>query len=102
MTWIKFISWLTGLYACYYLLNIGWDLLRRKPAGGKESIPELHFEESVATRQVAPEQLEEKPSAVPQKANAEVATTAYGGVNVKDLFQLARMEVIAFSQSVTF
>jgi hypothetical protein len=102
MTWIKFISWLTGLYAFYYLLNIGWDLLRRKPSGGKESAPELHFEEALATRQVGPAVPEDKAPVSPPKGNAEVATTAHGGVPVKDLFQLARLELIAYNQSVTF
>jgi hypothetical protein len=102
MTWIKFISWLTGLYAFYYLLNIGWDLLRRKPAGGMDSAPELHFEETVATRQMSEATPEEKTPAVHKKDPAEVAASAYGGVPVKDLFQLARLELIAYNQSVTF
>lgn len=102
MTWIKFISWLTGLYAFYYLLNIGWDLLRRKPAGGQEAAPELHFEETVPTRQAAPATQEEKTPQAPGKIPAEVAVSAYGGVPVKDLFQLARLELIAYNQSVTF
>ena len=102
MTWIKFISWLTGLYAFYYLLNIGWDVLRGKPAGGKDSAPELHFEEAVATRQVSQATPEEKTPAIQKQGPAEVAVSAYGGVPVKDLFQLARLELIAYNQSVTF
>ncbi|PAW95112.1 hypothetical protein CKK33_17055 [Mucilaginibacter sp. MD40] len=67
MTWIKFISWLTALYAFYYLLNIAWDVLRRKQQGGKEAVPELHFEEAVAPLQVAPEVQEEKKRNQPKK-----------------------------------
>jgi hypothetical protein len=102
MTWIKFISWLTGLYACYYVLNIAWDLLRGTKTAEIEMGPELHFEETVAPRHVAPAAPEDKSTAPPKKSTTEVAASAYGGVPVKDLFQLARLELIAYNQSVTF
>lgn len=102
MTWIKFLSWLTALYAFYYLLNIAWDVLRRKQQGGKETAPELHFEETTAPLQVAPEVQEEKKAEPPKKGNSEVATSAIGGVRLKELFQLSRLELIAYNQSVTF
>jgi hypothetical protein len=102
MTWIKFISWLTGLYALYYLLNITWDLLRAKQNSEKETVPELHFEETVAPRQVAPAAPEDKSPVPPKKGDTAIAASAYGGVPVKDLFQLARLELIAYNQSVTF
>ena len=102
MTWIKFISWLTGLYLFYYALNIAWDLLRSKQAGGKEAAPELHFEEAVAPQMVTPAATEDKSPTPPKKGNTDVAASAFGGVPVKDLFQLARLELIAYNQSVTF
>ncbi|EHQ30911.1 hypothetical protein [Mucilaginibacter paludis] len=102
MTWIKFISWLTGLYVFYYVLNIAWDLLRSKQTGDKETGPELHFEEAVAPRLVAPAATDDKSPAPPKKGTTEVAASAYGGVPVRDLFQLARLELIAYNQSVTF
>lgn len=102
MTWIKFISWLAALYAFYYLFNIAWDLLRRKQAGNNQAAPELHFEEAAAPLRVAPEAPEAEKTKASQKSNAEVATSALGGVRVKDLFQLAKLELIAYNQSVTF
>lgn len=102
MTWIKFISWLTALYAFYYLLNIAWDFLRNKKKGGNDSGPELHFEEATAPLQVVPEALEEKKAETPKKGSNEAAASALGGVRVKDLFQLAKLELIAYNQSVTF
>lgn len=102
MTWIKFISWLTGLYAFYYFLNIAWDLLRNKKKGGNDVGPELHFEEATAPLQVVPEAQEEKKVETPKKGSNEAAASALGGVRVKDLFQLAKLELIAYNQSVTF
>ncbi|NHA02526.1 hypothetical protein G7092_01895 [Mucilaginibacter sp. HC2] len=102
MTWIKFISWLAALYAFYYLLNIAWDLMRRKQTGLKEPAPELHFEETIAPLQVASEAQEEKKTVPSSKDKGDVATSALGGVRVKDLFQLAKLELIAYNQSVTF
>ncbi|OKS88787.1 hypothetical protein [Mucilaginibacter polytrichastri] len=102
MTWIKFISWLTGLYFFYYVLNMAWDLMRSRHAGTKEAAPELHFEEAVAPTLVAPAALENKSALPTKKSTTDVAASALGGVNVKDLFQLARLELIAYNQSVTF
>ncbi|QEM07845.1 hypothetical protein DIU31_031700 [Mucilaginibacter rubeus] len=101
MTWIKFISWLAALYAFYYLLNIAWDFFRNKKKGGNDAGPELHFEEATAPLQVVPETLEEK-KVEPKKGSNEAAASALGGVRVKDLFQLAKLELIAYNQSVTF
>ncbi|WCT13339.1 hypothetical protein [Mucilaginibacter jinjuensis] len=102
MTWIKFISWLAALYGFYYLLNIAWDLLRGKGAGDKEAAPELHFDETAAPQQVSPEVTEEKNQPASPKAPVEVATSGLGGLRVKELFQHAKLELIAYNQSVTF
>lgn len=102
MTWIKFIYWLTGLYAFYYLLNILWDVLRTKRAGSVETTPELHFEEAVTPRTVtvtAPEP--EKPEAG-KKGKTDPVASAIGGVGLKDLFNLAKAELIAYNRAVTF
>lgn len=102
MTWIKFISWLAALYAFYYLLNVAWDLMRGKQAGGKEAAPELHFEEAAAPQLVVPETPAEQRPDAPKKAAGEVAVTALGGLRLKELFQLSKLELIAYNQSVTF
>lgn len=100
MTWIKFIYWLLGFYTLYYLANIAWDLLRskRQPAG---QAPELHFEEAAAPQKVIAEKPKEKTeqAKAPQK---EPVISAMGGVNLKDLFNLAKAEVIAYNRGVSF
>lgn len=102
MTWIKFISWLTALYAFYYLLNIAWDFLRNRKKGVKDAGPELHFEEAAVPLKVAPEAPEEKKDDAPKKRTNEAAASALGGVRLKELFQLSKLELIAYNQSVTF
>ncbi|WP_214070052.1 hypothetical protein [Mucilaginibacter sp. dw_454] len=96
MTWIKFICWLSGLYAFYYMGNILWDLSRSRKASG-EIIPELVFEEQ-APQKVA---IEAKAAPkMPEKAKPPV--TDSGGVRLKQLFQLAKAESIVYTGAVSY
>lgn len=98
MTWLKFIYTTLGLYALYYLANIAWDLLRAKRTT-PEGQPELHFSEASVPQKVTPEKVKDKPD---KKLPGEPVVSAIGGVNLKDLFNLAKAEVIAYNRAVTF
>jgi hypothetical protein len=100
MSWIRFISWLGGLYALYYLLNILWDALRGKGGLAAAGSEELHFEEGVTPQQVSAAESVEKKKA--PKGSGEPVVSAIGGVNLKDLFNLAKAEVIAYNRAVSF
>lgn len=101
MTWIKFIYWVLGLYAFYYLANIAWDLLRGGATVKKDASPELHFEESAAPQKIEAEPAKEKSEQV-KALQKEPVVSAMGGVNLKDLFNLAKAEVIAYNRAVSF
>jgi len=102
MTWIKFIYWVLGLYTFYYLANIAWDLLRGQRQSKTDATPELHFDDSPAPQKVMAEQPKEKPSETVKSLQKEPVISAMGGVNLKDLFNLAKAEVIAYNRAVSF
>lgn len=97
MNWTKFISWVLGLYALYYVLNILWDVWRAQRLPGGTVTEELYFEAPEPQRVTA-----EEPAKTVAKVKGEPATSAIGGVNLKDLFNLAKAEVIAYNRAVTF
>jgi len=100
MSWLRFMYWTLGLYAFYYLANIAWDLLRR-PRNALAETPELTFSDPVQPQKVAA-----PPAAPPEKAGkrpaGEPVISAIGGVALKDLFNLAKAEVIAYNRAVSF
>jgi hypothetical protein len=103
MSWMKFIFWLLGLYGLYYGINIGWDLVkaRRLAAnGGAGGRAELFFEEAPTPQKVSAEEPEDKKKYPGEKPVA--AVSAIGGVNLKELFNLARAEAIVYNRAVTF
>ena len=96
MTWIKFICWLSGLYAFYYVGNILFDLSRNRKAGGEEAL-ELTFE------QFAPQkvEVEEKPQPkLPEKVLPPVIDS--GGLRLKALFAAAKAETIVYTGGVSY
>jgi hypothetical protein len=92
MTWMKFIYWLCGGYALYYIVNILWDLARTKKVVGTK-VQELTFAEAVQPQVVATAQKPEQ-----QKP----AVIDSGGVRLKQLFNLAKAESIVYTGAVTY
>jgi hypothetical protein len=93
MTWIKFALWLCGPYAFYYGGLVLWDLFRSSKLPAAEDSHELTFVES----------------AEPQRTDTDSGTeyfpsalTSSGGVNLKQLFNLAREEAIEYTRAVSF
>jgi hypothetical protein len=95
MTWIKFICWLSGLYAFYYIGNILWDLSRSKKLAANDT-PQLVFEEQVPQKVAA----DAPPPKLPEKAKSPVVDS--GGVRLKQLFQLAKAESIVYTGAVSY
>jgi arginine exporter protein ArgO len=93
MTWIKFALWMGAIYLIYYALMILWDYLRsgRQPAA--ENAHELSFEEHV-------EPVREIPDGSAEIYDASVLSS--GGVSLKQLFNLAREEVIEYTRPVSY
>ena len=100
MSWLKFIYWTSGLYALYYLANIAWDLLRQKSAP-KEGTQELTFSDAQAPEKIEPP-LKKNKEEPEKKTGGDPVISAMGGVGLKDLFNLAKAEVIAYNRAVTF
>ena len=96
MSWIHFFIWVAGIYTLYYLAVIGIDVAggNRTPAA-KSLTNELTFSEQVETQRLEHKQEEEVlPSGY--------AMIASGGVPIRELFSLARKELIVYTKSVSY
>jgi len=93
MTWMKFALLLSGMYLMYYGAVILWDLLRGGKNPDEKRSHELSFEENI-------EPVREDPDPVPQIYDSSVLSS--GGVSLKQLFNLAREEVIEYTRPVSY
>jgi hypothetical protein len=96
MNWIHFFIWVAGIYTLYYLAVILIDLAGTKnvPAGALTN--ELTFSEEVPTQK-----LEHQPEEKTKYADGP-AVIASGGVKIKELFSLARQQLIVYTKSVSY
>ena len=93
MTWIKFAAWLAVIYGLYYLTLIVWDLMRSGRTSPKTDEQILSFTEHMEVI---------KPASEPVAEVQGSATTASGGVNLKQLFSLCREEVVDYRKAVSY
>jgi len=96
MNWIHFLLWVAGLYTLYYLTVIASDVAgaNHTPAAKRLS-NELTFSEEVKTQK-----LEHRPEEEAKPGG--MAMIASGGVPIKELFSLARKELIIYTKSVSY
>ena len=95
MTWLQFITWLAGLYSCYYLINILLDSRRIDYRNGKDTEAiTLSFNEKAVPVKVAQEPVTE--------TITPPAVKGLGGVNIHALFELSKLESIQYTQGVSF
>ena len=100
MNWTHFLLWTSGVYCLYYLTNILLDLNGgARHRQGKSAASELTFAEDVVPYE-AQYLLENDQN----KSAADTATELIGsgGVLLKDVFSLARKEVIVYTRQVSF
>lgn len=93
MTWLQFITWLAGLYSCYYLINILLDSRKTQYREGTEAIT-LSFNEKTVPIKVTQEPVTE--------TLTPPAVKGLGGVNIHALFELSKLESIQYTQGVSF
>jgi hypothetical protein len=94
MTWIKFLTWLFGLYTAYYSALIFWDQFRSKNADTQNEKHELTFAEEVVP--IKPHLDENSPD------RKQYSVYSSGGISLKQMFNLAREEVIEYTKPVSF
>lgn len=93
MTWIKFISWLLGIYAVYYTAIILIDTMRGKHMNGEDHSPELTFADFFQPQKLEPG----------LTASAIVSPiVSSGGLTLKQLYNSAQEEAIEFTRKVSF
>lgn len=93
MTWIKFAIWLGVIYLCYYTTLILWDIIRAGRSPVSTDAYELTFTEHIEPVRHEPESESEYHGS---------AILSSGGVNLKQLFNLAREEAVEFTRAVSF
>ncbi|NCD68283.1 hypothetical protein [Mucilaginibacter agri] len=93
MTWLKFALWMGGIYLIYYAAVLLWDFLRSGKQPDAERSHELSFEEHI-------EPVREIAGSTPEIYDASVLSS--GGVSLKQLFNLAREEVIEYTRPVSY
>lgn len=92
MTWIKFTTWLCGLYIIYYLGLILWDLMKNRLPATKTGSGELSFSEDISPVAAFAD--------FPSEAGEPVMSS--GGVTLRQLFNLAREEAIEYIRPVSY
>jgi len=94
MTWIKFAIWLFGIYTAYYTSLVLWDVLQKKRTTVAERPGELTFVDDL-------EQVKEVTDE-PAETEAGSPVVSSGGVSLKQTFNLAREDAIAYIRAVSF
>ncbi|RYG53161.1 MAG: hypothetical protein EOO01_05060 [Chitinophagaceae bacterium] len=90
MTWIKFMLWICGVYATYYAALILTDLFKkgRSPAGSESH--DLTFIE------------DHQPALVLAAEKPVSPIVGSGGKTLKEIFSLAREEMVEYTRGVSF
>ncbi|MCX3264983.1 hypothetical protein [Pedobacter agri] len=107
MSWISFLTWILGIYFFYYSANIGFDLLkvRRSVDVGDNTLisvkvdteDETMFPVKVSDGEEIDYFIDEGDTFVPE---SPIYSSA--GVNIRQLFELARSESIEFTGKVKY
>ena len=107
MSWISFLTWVLGIYFFYYSANISFDLLRigRAANVADNSLVSVRLDmedEVLLPHKVSDGEeidyfIDEENMPVP-----ESPIYASAGVNLKQLFELARSESIEFTGKVKY
>jgi hypothetical protein len=97
MNWLHFSFWVCSIYVLYYLILITIDIgmngrRRADRLGGLQ----LSFSEDVRPEMISHDE------AADASGKRESSMIASGGVSVKDMFGLARKEMIVFTRAVGF
>ncbi len=94
MNWLHFCLWVCGIYMLYYLIVILTDLARgRSP--NKAATHELSF-----SADVRPELLKAEDHAPAAKPEPPMITS--GGKSLKEIFGLARKDMLVYTRAVSF
>jgi hypothetical protein len=98
MNWINFLSYLGMIYLLYYLSVYALERMTAPPSGPSAVLPVLTFSENTSPEQVRTEEV----TGSSVDSGLVPAAVGLGGVSLKDLFELARKDVITYTRSVSF
>ena len=110
MNWNQFFIYLSAVYILYYTCAILFDYLKIRRQGTVEpDEDEFFFSEEVVPQLILPE--EEASEPIPQqnkpKNNTIVSLTSgllesTGGVSIRELFDLAKIDAIEYSRGIPY
>lgn len=111
MTWTNFLMTLVLLYFFYYGTNLLWDIFASRNSGTSDAEhDELFFTEESNTEQITYDQKSESsnyeeviPLAQEQPKNFSSGNIrSTGGVGLKELFSLAKDDLIEFTSAIPY
>ncbi|WP_316799674.1 hypothetical protein [Pedobacter frigidisoli] len=107
MSWISFLMWVLGIYFCYYSGNIGFDLLKGGRTVGYTDEVLVAVKVDTDGEDLLPVRVEDGQEIdyfIDEEDTPVVESPIYSsaGVNLKQLFELARSESIEFTGRVKY
>lgn len=105
MTWTQFLTAIAVIYAIYYVLNLLADILKSRKSGVENSdTEELFFREDIKPELVAPneEPLDEAPLDSEPMPHQEPPIQSTGGVSIRQLFALAKNDLIEYTKAIPY
>jgi len=110
MTYTTFLLILLQIYLVYYALNIAYDLvMTRKESGEKIDTNELFFEDDGVPELIIDDELEDKavvqnnlPAEQIQPAISSGILNSTGAVDIKQLFALAKDDLIECTKAIPY
>lgn len=94
MTWIKFAIWLFGIYTAYYTSVVLWDILQKERTKVADGSGQLTFLDDLELAKEVPDEASAIGTGSP--------VVSSGGVSLKQTFNLAREDAIAYIRAVSF
>lgn len=113
MTWTNFLLILLVIYLTYYGLNVLFDLFMARKQPAYESDQDvLFFNEGVSPELITYEEESETPVQLSEPENQESKMTksdfstgllkTTGGVSIKELFNLAKDDLIEYTRAIPY
>ena len=110
MNWNQFLTYLSAVYVLYYTGTILFDYLRsRRQPTVREHDDELFFSDDAVPRLVVPEEYETDPLPEQHTSKPGIFSSipgglmeSTGGVSIKELFDLAKIDAIEYTKAIPF
>jgi hypothetical protein len=102
MNWITFLSYTSMGYAAYYLIIVLLESRRTPGPDDEKNLETFSFSKTVEAEKVSLEDYEHIDAQPAPFTATEPVSSGLGGVSLKGLFDLARIDAIEYTKAVSF